>query len=176
MKNEVGERLRHGSDVWDIVSHHHIVKCKIRRGSKWQVTNHQAVYRVIHKQPFMIHYRNLFYLRLFLQFHFQLIVFPIFFELYDLGFVAVCIYTDNSLKHFYLANYRKERQTKVRMKEENNINKERNSCTWLPSCFVHDDQVCDIVGSTGLNECRDLVVPSVHALSSRKYQLHLLQQ
>lgn len=89
---------------------------------------------------------------------------------------TVCIYTDNSLNNFYLVKYRKERQTKVRMKEENNINKETNSCTWLPSCFVHDNQICDIVGSTGLNECRDLVVPSVHALSSREYQLHLLQQ
>lgn len=34
VKDEVGERLWHGSDVWDVMSHHHIVKCKISRGSK----------------------------------------------------------------------------------------------------------------------------------------------
>lgn len=52
----------------------------------------------------------------------------------------------------------------------------RNKCTWLPACFVHDDQVGDVVGPAGLDQRWDLVVPSVHALSTRKHQLHLLRQ
>ena len=34
VEDEVGERLRHGSDVRDVMSHHHVVKGEISRGSK----------------------------------------------------------------------------------------------------------------------------------------------
>lgn len=46
--------------------------------------------------------------------------------------------------------------------------------TWLSSRFMHNDEVCNVVGFAGPHQCRNLMVSSVHALSSREHQLHLL--
>lgn len=49
-----------------------------------------------------------------------------------------------------------------------------NMHTWLSSCFMYDDKVGNVVGFTGMNKCRYLMVSSVHALGSREHQLYFL--
>lgn len=46
--------------------------------------------------------------------------------------------------------------------------------TWPSSGFVHDDEVCHVVGFARPHQPVDLVVPSVHALRSGEHQLQLL--
>lgn len=43
VKDEVREGLGHGADVWDVVSHHHVVQSEIRRRSERQVAHDQSV-------------------------------------------------------------------------------------------------------------------------------------
>lgn len=46
--------------------------------------------------------------------------------------------------------------------------------TWLSSGFMNNDQVCNIVGFTGLYQSIDLMTSPVHTLSAWEDQLHLL--
>lgn len=43
VKDEVRESLRHGPDVRDVVSHHHVVQGEIRRRSEGQVAHDESV-------------------------------------------------------------------------------------------------------------------------------------
>lgn len=50
VKNKVWEGLRHGANVWNIVSHHHIVKSEISSGSKRQVAYHKTICKCTRKK------------------------------------------------------------------------------------------------------------------------------
>jgi len=45
VKDEVGEGLRHGANVRDVMPHHHIVEGEVRSGAERQVAHHQAIWK-----------------------------------------------------------------------------------------------------------------------------------
>lgn len=55
VKDEVGEGLRHGADVWDVVPHHHVVEGEVRSRPERQVAHHQAIWKRTRRQEKLIH-------------------------------------------------------------------------------------------------------------------------